>query len=446
MAEKIGAGQVAPVMYDYGQDKFFLKDDDGLVNPIVTAVTDPDTGRVRLSGLAARGSVLTAFVGDSITNDVPVGQYGAREYGTHALELSSGGMIPCGKYGQGGMGLLVPGNSGQTWAQTIEQIASASPRPERAHLLIGTNDLGAGVAVMDLIAAYQVAVKQLESLGIEVVTSELCPRNDAISGALALALHSFNIWVNRWSRDSGRRCQHFYSACVDRAGTGLWSSGYNRDSVHPGVVGARVMGQIAVNAASSDYKHIPYLVATSTDATAFGNGLFLTDSITNGSSAQTAGDGIPDGWGKANTFSAEFSHSIRSAGTAAIGNWYTQARTAAATGSPLLRSTKIAASNDDLIQIGFVLQCNAVGANIRLAQSAGTSWVDATTGGTVSPVQMITGQVYDANASYLFEGRASGATVASVCAEISTIAGGDAGDVKIAQFTIRNLTALGLDF
>ena len=44
MAEVIGAGQVAPVMYDYGADRLFLQDDDDLVNPIVTAKTDPLTG------------------------------------------------------------------------------------------------------------------------------------------------------------------------------------------------------------------------------------------------------------------------------------------------------------------------------------------------------------------------------------------------------------------
>ena len=36
MAKVIGAGQVAPVMYDYGADRLFLQDDDDLVNPVRT--------------------------------------------------------------------------------------------------------------------------------------------------------------------------------------------------------------------------------------------------------------------------------------------------------------------------------------------------------------------------------------------------------------------------
>jgi len=49
MAETIGAGQVAPVMYDYGQKKFYLQDDDDLVNPIVTSEDDGITKIVRLT-------------------------------------------------------------------------------------------------------------------------------------------------------------------------------------------------------------------------------------------------------------------------------------------------------------------------------------------------------------------------------------------------------------
>jgi len=49
MAETIGAGLVSPVMYDYGQKKFYLQDDDYLVNPIVTSEDDGITKIVRLT-------------------------------------------------------------------------------------------------------------------------------------------------------------------------------------------------------------------------------------------------------------------------------------------------------------------------------------------------------------------------------------------------------------
>ena len=60
MAEKIGAGQVAPVMYDYGQEKFFLQDNDDLVNHLVVSDTDGVTKIVKLT--QAEYNALTAVV------------------------------------------------------------------------------------------------------------------------------------------------------------------------------------------------------------------------------------------------------------------------------------------------------------------------------------------------------------------------------------------------
>lgn len=428
-----------------------------------SVAVNPATGRIEdavqrgavaeAAGLPSSWGVLTAFVGDSLTNDTPVTTWGPQEYWTHAIELSGGRIVYGGKFGQGGMGLLTPGNSGKTWAQTLADIAAASPRPQRVHLLIGTNDLGTGGRTFaELRDAYIVAVQAIEDMGIQCVVSELPPRNDMLTdAALRLKVHTFNAWVNRWARVTGRRVQRFYAACVDRAGGGGWATGLNRDSIHPNFLGARAMGTVAADATGPAYVWAPYLAADNGDVTGLLNPLMLTDARTNGSSAETAADGIPDWWGKANTMPASYTNTLISAGSEAIGNWYRQVRDTA-TGGPILRSAKIAASVGEIIQLGFrfksILPSSlGSGVSMTLQQAADTTWVTAPSGGSIAaPIaQSITGQQYAMDGVFYVEAPVTLAGAGGVCLDYQTFhAGGAGGEFYLGQVTLRNLSRLGI--
>ena len=416
----------------------------------------------------AVGSKTYAIVGDSLSNDTPQGTLGPQEYYTHAVELSKGQIIFGAKFGQGGMGLLTPGNGGKTWAQTLADLSAAYPGGKvpgtdtkvGVSLLIGTNDFGTAPtkSVAEVKAAYIQAIADIKALGFsEIVVSELPPRADTITdSALRMKLHTFNNWVGRYARDQGMRCNHFYSYCADRAGSGDWVTGYRRDAaVHPGPLGARAMGQAFADAVSASYVWKPYLIMDKAYGTTFANGLMLTDVSADGGSAQFAGDGIPDGWGKANTFNANTTYSLVSGGSDVFGNWAQQVRAAAAGNGPIMRSLKIAAVVGDRIQLACVLKSTIAakgsGPALSLLQAAATAWTSPTIGSLAAPVsQSVAGQQYSINTVVYVEAVVTQATAAGVFVDFQ-IWPGDAvsandtgGTFQLGQFTLRNLTQLGI--
>jgi lysophospholipase L1-like esterase len=420
----------------------------------------PRLSRVAIGLLSLTPAVVTGYFGDSLTNDIGATSLGPQEYCTHAIAASKGAIIFGGKFGQGGMGYFTPGNGGKTFAQAKDDVLAAlaaGVNIQRMCVLLGTNDLGAGTPipfaqVRDATIAF---TAWLEALGIEVVLSELPPRNDySASAALRLSIHTFNTWVNRYCRMTGRRCQHFYSACVDRAGSGNWATGLNRDSIHPNPVGAKAMGLISWHAVSPAYQWMPYLTMDNGDATGILNPLMLTDARTSGSSAEVAGDGVPDYWGKANAYSGTVTPSIVSAGADAFGNWFRQDIAAGTNVSATTRSVKILATPGQVVQLGFRLKTNAAtngaGVNIGLYQCAGTSWVTANGQALAVPFAMggsglLAAQTYSEDTTYINEYVVLQAGTLGVSVDFQHNNGGlGGGQLNFGQFTLRNLTTLGI--
>lgn len=357
------------------------------------------------------------------------------------------------------MGYFTPGNSGKTFAQTqsdIDAALAAGVNLQRMCVLLGTNDFGISGSTFAQVRDATIAfVAWLEARGIEVVLSEIPCRNDySANAALRLAIHTFNTWVNRYCRLTGRRCQHFYSACVDRAGSGNWTTGLNRDSIHPNPAGAKAMGLASWYANSPAYQWAPYLAMDNGDATGHLNPLMLTDARTSGSSAETAADGVPDYWGKANAYSGTVTPSIVSAGSDAFGNWLRQDITAGTNVSATTRSFKISAIPGQIVQLGFRLKTTAAasgaGVNVSLYQCAGTSWVTANGSALALPIAIggagaLATQTYSEDTTFINEFVVAQAGTLGVSVDFQhNNVGLGGGQLNFGQFTLRNLTLLGV--
>lgn len=429
--------------------------------PTVRAAMEvsPRLSRGAIGMLSLTPAVVTGFFGDSLTNDAGSTTLGPQEYCAHAIAASKGAIVFGGKFGQGGMGYFTPGSGGKTFAQAqagVVAALAAGVNLQRMCVLLGTNDFGISGSTFAQVRDATISfVAWLEALGLEVVLSEIPPRNDyAANAPLRLVVHTFNVWVNRYCRMTGRRCQHFYSACADRAGSGNWTTGLNRDSVHPNPAGAKAMGLASWHANSPAYQWVPYLAMDNGDATGNFGPLMLTDARTAGASAETAGDGVPDYWGKANAFSGTVTPSIVSAGSDAFGNWMRQDIAAGTNVSAAARSFKILANPGHVIQFGFRLKTtaatNGAGCAISLYQSAGTSWVSANGAVLGSPIViggagLLAAQTYSEDTTICNEYIVSQAGTLGVSVDFQhSNVGLGGGQLNFGQFTLRNLTLLGV--
>lgn len=389
------------------------------------------------------GSLLprgVAYLGDSITSVAPTYLFLSDEFAYHANMVMAASVQFCGKFGEGGMGLLTPGNLGKTFSQAVAGLRAALIQPTDVVLLIGTNDL-AGNTVDAIITAYKARVAELIGYGYKVVVSELTPRND-LTATMRARLHTFNAWVGRWARLSGYRCNHFYSACVHEDGSGYWASGFNKDAVHPGAAGAAAMGAV-VAATFAGYKWAPYLVGESADTTSLIGGMMLSDARTNGGTAETAGDGIPDYFGKANGGIGATTTLVSVAGV--VGKM-AQSVIAAQVGQSVIRSFRVAASPGDVIAFGCVADTSTVSGGPALTLEAKaattTNWHDGalTSLGTVS----LSGGGYDTENAVFYCERVVPAGNVSALVDIVTEGFGASGTLRIGRVTMRNLTALGI--
>lgn len=278
MAEKIGAGQVAPVMYDYGQDKFFLQDNDDLVNPLVTATTDPVTGMmgwvaagtsVRVAG-AIRGG-RSGAIGDSITAP------GAGSW-FHQLCAYSGGRLRRS---------INAGIGGNTTAQMVARVVTDLPKAAKLDVVFvtgGTNDVS--IADAESVKNLLGMVRYGQSIGADVVWVQIPPRSDTtgnrdkiISKRAAIAAAASRagvVFIDPW--------RSFV------APDGGWIVGASSDGVHPVPAAARV-------AAMDALMQLMPSVSPGWDGLCAMTGVPGAVIATNDLFPDSNADGTPDSWG-----------------------------------------------------------------------------------------------------------------------------------------------------
>lgn len=230
-------------------------------------------------------------IGDSITdNGNAAAQTGARE-GTGGL----GGMnfspvsylahtlLNCGgRFRLGG----VSATAGYTAAQirdTLLPIVLAA-RPAACIVLAGTNgatDLSGTTAALTTIYT------SMRAAGIAPVLCTIPPQGTSTPTTPA-AIYALNSWIKSYASANGLVCADIYAATTDST-TGIYTSGYSDDGVHPTATGAEVMGRTIATALAGAFWQpaAPLAAANITQQSMHANPLMLADADS---------DGIPDGW------------------------------------------------------------------------------------------------------------------------------------------------------
>ncbi len=216
-----------------------------------TAAT-ASAGAFEVAGAAARRKPQIALLGDSIPGQnfdlgvtVATNFWSqAKGFLTWAQVLSRQRFAPV--YASPADGAF--GSSGQTTTQIIagDLAACAVSSADVVVVHAGTNDIGGGVAPATIAANLQTIWDTLVAAGKTVVATTILPRNngDTATSTLTQNLRDTNRLIrSRAVTSRGVVLCDWYGALVD-ATTGLASTLYFSDGVHPNMAGAGRMGAV----------------------------------------------------------------------------------------------------------------------------------------------------------------------------------------------------------
>jgi lysophospholipase L1-like esterase len=245
---------------------------------------------------------------------------------------------------------------------------------------------------------------------------------------------AFNIGVALLCQKRGLPFVNPFGQVVDSA-TGNWNATYRSDGIHPNEAGAQVMGEYIaerlLDGAIAQTWEPPLVQAgdsDSDDTLLKANPLFLID---------TNSDGTPDGW-TVSQGAAELTVSVADGTADGIwGNWLTLQKTGTAGPSSVIDTGNLTVAAGDWIGIGFVYDWT---------QGTGTPNVAINLQYTLGTLQQLVrvkiGRAADLGPSRFWDivKVPVGVTQIKFTADI----GGATGTLRIGQFTIANLTSLGI--
>jgi lysophospholipase L1-like esterase len=366
-----------------------------------------------------RGNTIFA-IGDSITYNgtdgtmnASAGYYGilsSNHYLLWATLLSQGRLAYTG----------VSATGGYTTAQILATHlpVALQVKPAFCVVLGGANDYGQPIPTV--IANLKAMYTALQSAGITPVCCTLLPRNN-INGNTSWSTR-LNAWISRYARLNGLPLADFYSALVDTT-NGAYKAGLNADYVHPSPEGAKIMGQVIVNALLPLVAQTsPFLAATqSTDvAMAIQNPLFL-----NGSG------GLPSCWAFLSGVPGTLSMAPASG---VVGNQWT---ITSSTGDCWYRSNSFAVNPGDVLHIAFKLR-----ASVETASNGSVAVSVSSNISNIKPIGFISTLDIPAGAVFTCE-----VTVPNGVSRIlleAAARGGTGGTLGLGQMTIIDLTTWSL--
>lgn len=289
------------------------------------------------------------------------------------------------------------------------------------------NDVAGSISAATTKANVQAMITAAKAAGIQPILTTICPSNTT-------AYHAGIALINQHARSLAAANQvllvDMYAVLVDPA-NGNYKSGYNYDALHPSPAGMRVMAAQFVAQTASIYG------TSTTQLTACGDGI----SMLANPCFLAPGSGTPTSWGITNGGTAPTPTFSTVTGDAAIvGNWWQTVQPLSATpgqyvvvGSNTI-STGFAIG--DRIAVSFRFQATGVEA------SGGGSWSLQPLGGAQLPYKW---SADVADGTFYLEAVVPsdlGPTLRSAFVIYPGTAG--AITIKVAQFTVVNLTALGL--
>jgi lysophospholipase L1-like esterase len=224
------------------------------------------------SGGSAPQAATVMALGDSITRNGYVagtpGQYAGTGSGGGQSYLAWAGLLSKGRLRVPAVGVNATGgfktadiigtqdNTGAAGANgygdNLTHLARVkAARPGYCVVLGGTNDFNAAQGdIATTIANLTQIYSELTSVGIRPVLCTLPPRNDISSWGE----QRLNAWIARYARDHGYPLVDIFAALVDPNTPGQYLNGNpapgvnNQDNVHPNAAGAKIIGQLVVDA------------------------------------------------------------------------------------------------------------------------------------------------------------------------------------------------------
>lgn len=316
----------------------------------------------------------------------------------------------------------VPGN---TTTQMLARIQTdvIARGPARCIIEGGTNDAYIGlVPVATFAANIQAMVAACLMAGIEPVLTTVMQRSDLAS----TLVEQYNIWLYLFAQAHGLRLIDFYSAMIDPT-TGLTNTAYTADGLHPNAAGAQIMGQAAADVLAQGMGAWTPPLAQHQAAHSLNllaNALFLNST-----------SGLATGWVESGSGGTK---SIITGDAAIKGNW---------------QRISVAANSAQYGLLGLLASSWTPGD--RLAFSGRMSWNVAPTGGSAQaslvyfngghqdfPIFNFPGVV--TNKTFYLESVVPAGQVNIYAGLTIPLGSGGAATAQAAQWSIYNLTALGI--
>ena len=305
----------------------------------------------------------------------------------------------------------VPGN---TTTQMLARIETDVIALKPDICLVGgpTNDHGANMTETETRANYTKIVSILRNNGITPLFRNAVP----IDNANNYKIERHNLWLSHWCRAQSISILDYYTPSVDPL-TGGPKTGYTDDGIHPNGVGREAIANYVVTRLPSYMQGFVHLTQSQVDDTNLvAGGTFAVD---------TNADGYADNWvlgGGTITPSLITDANI-------VGKWQ-QVSIATSSLGYIQQQITTGWAVGDKLAIGCLVDKPAgTSAAIKLAFSGG---------GSIQPLydysKALTGTIWA-------EGTVPAGTT-TLFARLSVNLG--AGSVKVARFTVLNLTALGL--
>lgn len=420
-----------------------------LLNPIIAGVNTataalPDlqaasAQQVAVGALRARNRMVVSM-GDSIAGT------GIQDYGpTSSMWLANacvqldGKLVWSGVYSEPGY------TTAQVRATVLPRVVAADVLPGFCAIMCGAND---AYSMATFRTEYGAILDGLLAANIIPIICALVPNN---TSGNHIKIHAYNTWL---ARECGRRGLVFVNwtgAIVDPTTAGSWNSGNSADGTHPNTTGAQLMADVFADTMESYFAAgvtvDPYLANCNLDPSTLQlansdprNCLMRTDTGSNGSA---------DGWAIVNNGSAASVLSIENPSSSdTLGKWQrlTRADNDGSNSSRLWTPVPYTGlTAGDLVFCGFRIK-----SVIESASPAGTLGAWDLHDGATGPLGtdprrsfMGSGWAKDIPATTLYQEVVARSGVSNAYL-IFDFASGE-GYFQVGQFTLRNLTALGID-
>lgn len=216
-----------------------------------TQPADPILALASRASVSARPlSTLYAFLGDSIT--VGTGATSSTKY-TSQLQMLVGNDVLSNESIAGG----VAGNTSAQILARVPAILAASPTPQCAILLCGTNDSSSAVTTEMFITNVLAIADLCRTAGATLIVGTVPPR-EAADTAENAAIRGYNLALRSALPAYGIRLADVYASLVDPTTGALASANDSGDGVHPSPAGHKSIAQAFADAITSTTYSYPW--------------------------------------------------------------------------------------------------------------------------------------------------------------------------------------------